>query len=59
MDLKAPSAKRRKVSADTVEQAGTFGWKGNDEARWHAFKHGLHSKHRETLRRWWSSDHAG
>ena len=25
----------------TVEQAATFGWKGNDDARWHAFKHGL------------------
>ena len=35
---------------DTVEQAGTVGWKGNDEVRWHAFQHGLNSKHRETLR---------
>ena len=28
---------------------------------WHAFQHGLqlHSKHRETQRRWWSSVHAG
>ena len=28
-----------------MEQAGSIGWKGNDEARWHAFKHGLRSKH--------------
>ena len=48
-----------KVQQILWNKPALFGWKGNDEARWHAFKHGLHSKHRETIRRWGSSVHAG